>query len=114
MHITFRFFLAALSVWRIAFLLVREDGPWHIFARLRQRLGSGFFGSLFKCVKCLGVWVAIPFAFFVGGNWKELVVIWFALSGVTALIDECLRPPFEWQEDKDNELLRAKSDSTLD
>ena len=36
----FRFLLAALATWRLAFLLAREDGPWHIFARLRNRLGK--------------------------------------------------------------------------
>jgi len=37
-----------------------------------------------------------------------------ALSGVTALIDEWTRPPFEWQETKDDDLLRRKSDGTND
>ncbi len=31
-------------------------------------------------------------------NVTELVVVWWALAGVTALIDEWARPPFEWQE----------------
>jgi len=115
MNITFRFFLAALATWRLSFLLVREDGPWRIFARVRQSLGSGFFAELFGCVKCLGIWISIPFAFFVKhGNWIELVVIWLALSGVTALIDEWLRPPFEWQEATDDGLLRRESDRTDD
>lgn len=115
MHITFRFFLAALATWRLAFLLAREDGPWRVFARFRQRMGYGFFDELFGCVKCLGMWVSMPFAFFVkDGNWVELVVIWLALSGVTALIDEWLRPPFEWQEASDDGLLRKESDRTDD
>lgn len=114
MHYTFRFFLAALATWRLAFLLVREDGPWRVFARARQMLGSGFWGELFGCVKCLGMWISIPFAFFVKGDWLELVVIWLALSGVTALIDEWTKPPFEWQETTDNELLRTKKESAPD
>lgn len=115
MHIIFRFFLAALAIWRLAFLLAREDGPCRIFARVRQSLGSGFFADLFGCVKCLGMWISIPFAFFVGeGKWVELVVIWLALAGVTALIDELLRSPFEWQEATDNGLLRRESDRTDD
>ncbi len=52
-------------------------------------------------MKCVGLWVAIPFAFFVRGDWWELVVIWLALAGVVALIDEWTRPPFEWQESKE-------------
>jgi hypothetical protein len=105
MNTLFRFLLAALATWRLAFLLVREDGPGHIFARLRNRLGNGFLGQLLGCVKCVGLWVSIPFAFFVGGDWIELVVMWLALSGVTALIDEWTHLPFEWHEAPKNELL---------
>lgn len=114
MHISFRFLLAALATWRLAFLLTREDGPWRIFGRFRQSLGTGLLGGLFGCVKCLGMWVAIPFAFFVGGDWKELVVIWLALSAVTALVDEWTRPPFEWQEERDDGLLRTGDDRDPD
>lgn len=114
MTILFRFLLAALAAWRLAFLLAREDGPGRAFARFRAGLGEGFFGQLFRCVKCVGMWVSIPFAFFVGGNWIELVVIWLALSGVTALIDEWTRPPFEWQETNGDELLQAEADCADD
>jgi len=110
----FRFILAALATWRLAFLFAREDGPGRIFARLRERLGGGFFGQLLSCIKCVGMWVAIPFAFFVRGSWVELIVIWLALAGVTALIDEWTRPPFEWQEANGNEMLRRESDHTDD
>ena len=114
MHIAFRFVLAALATWRVAFLLAREDGPGHVFARWRSRLGTGFLGELLSCVKCVGVWVAIPFTFFVGGAWLELLVVWLALAGVTALIDEWTRPPFEFQESEGDELLRRDTDGTAD
>jgi hypothetical protein len=114
MNTMFRFLLAALATWWCAFLLVREDGPGYIFARLRSKLGNGFLGQLLGCVKCVGMWVSIPFAFFVRGNWIELVVIWLALAGVTTLIDEWMRPPFEWQETNDNGMLRTESDCADD
>jgi hypothetical protein len=114
MHVALRFLLAALATWRLAFLLAREDGPWRIFARLRQRLEGRFGGESVACVKCIGMWISIPFAFFVRGDWEELVVIWLALSGVTALIDEWTRPAFEWQEATNDELLRGNQDRTHD
>ena len=114
MDTMFRFLLAALATWRLAFLLAREDGPWRIFGRLRNRLDPGLLSQLFGCVKCVGMWVSIPFVFFVRGDWVELVIIWLALAGVTALIDEWTRPPFEWQETKGDELLRRESDHTND
>ena len=103
--IFFRFLIAALATWRIAFLVTRERGPWNIFGYLRHRVG-GVAGELVKCVKCVGLWVAIPFAFFVRGGWWELVTVWLALAGVVALIDEWMRPPFEWQERPDDGLAR--------
>jgi Protein of unknown function (DUF1360) len=110
--IYFRFLIAALATWRIAFLLVREVGPGGVFSALRDKSGKGFLGALLSCVKCVGTWIAIPFSFFVNGSWLELVVIWLALSGVTALIDEWTRPPFEWQGTKDDGMLRTDSDRT--
>jgi hypothetical protein len=98
--IIFRFLVAALATWRLAFLLAREQGPWNILSRLRHAMGHGSASELLKCVKCVGLWVAVPFAFFVRGDGWELVVIWLALSGATALIDEWTRPPFEWEESK--------------
>jgi hypothetical protein len=53
---------------------------------------------LVGCVKCAGVWVAVPFTFFVGGTWIERIVVWLAIAGVIALIDEWTRPPFEWKD----------------
>ena len=114
LHIVFRFILAALATWRLAFLIAREDGPWEVFSRWRGRFSDAFWGELFSCVKCLGMWIAIPFAFFVNGNWVELIVVWLALSGVTALIDEWIQPPFQWKETENDDLLRAEKDSYAD
>ena len=101
--VVFRFAIAAMATWRLAFLLVRERGPGDVFGRLRRRVGTGIAGDLLSCVKCVSFWIAIPFTFFVRGTWTELVVIWLALAGVAALIDECTRPPFEWQESPEHQ-----------
>ncbi|MBC8871643.1 MAG: DUF1360 domain-containing protein [Planctomycetes bacterium] len=118
MHVVFRFVLAALASWRIAYMLAREDGPGDVFARIR-RLGQGrFMGRLFGCVKCVGVWVSIPFTFFVveepKGNWAETVVVWLALAGIGALIDEWTRPPFQFEETGDDEMLRREDGEAAD
>ena len=94
--------IAALATWRLAFLLARERGPWNVFGRLRRDAGNGILGEMLKCVKCVGLWVAVPLALFVRGDWWELLVIWLALAGVAALIDEWTRPPFEWRESKED------------
>jgi hypothetical protein len=100
--IFFRFLIAALAAWRLAFLLARERGPWNVFGRLRNAAAHVGIGELLKCVKCVGLWTAVPFAVFVHGSGWELLVTWLALAGVTALIDEWTRPPFEWHENNEN------------
>jgi hypothetical protein len=94
----FRFLIAALATWRVAFLLARERGPADVFGRLRRAAGQGVVGQALTCVKCTGLWAAIPFAVFVRRDWPDVLVVWLALAGVTALIDEWTRPPFEWQD----------------
>jgi hypothetical protein len=107
--IWFRFAIAALATWRLSSLLARERGPWNVFGRLRGAV-PGIGGELLGCVRCVGVWVAIPFAAFVRGDWVETIVIWLALAGVTALVDEWTRPPFEWHVAKDADQLDVHGD----
>ncbi|MFQ5528618.1 MAG: hypothetical protein ACE5GX_20480 [Thermoanaerobaculia bacterium] len=105
-----RFLLAALAVWRITHLLIREDGPWKLVARLRGWFEGGFWGGLLGCFKCLSVWVAIPFAFFVSGDWVERAVAWLALSGLAILLEEQLTGPLLIEEGESDELLRRGND----
>lgn len=61
-----------LAVWRISSMLVKEEGPFYIFWKIRSRLGhmydldmnyighkDGFLSNNFACVWCMSVWVAI-------------------------------------------------------
>ncbi|QEH33323.1 hypothetical protein OJF2_18240 [Aquisphaera giovannonii] len=109
-HPAFRFVLAGLASWRLAFLAVRESGPAGVLDRLRRRLDRGPGRGLLECVKCVGLWTSLPFAFFVGASVPEVLVAWLALAGVVALIDEWLKPPFEWREEKPDEMLRPGRD----
>ena len=90
-----RFALSALAVYRVAFLVAREDGPWGVFRRLRSSVKDSVAGRLVACVNCLSVWISLPLAAFVGGSWIEQVVAWWALSGAAVVIDRATRDPFE-------------------
>jgi hypothetical protein len=105
-NVLFKFLLALLATWRVTHLLAKEDGPGDVFARVRRRLGQGFWGKLMDCFKCLSLWLAAPFAFFVGGTWLELGVIWLALSGGAILLENLIREPLIFQEGANDELLR--------
>jgi Protein of unknown function (DUF1360) len=78
--------LATLGVWRVSHLLSQEDGPFDVVVRVRKMLGHGFFGSLLDCFYCLSIWVSIPFAAYLTGNWGEGILTWLALSGGACLL----------------------------
>jgi hypothetical protein len=76
-------------------MLAKEDGPWGLFQRLRQKLAAGFLKTLVTCFYCLSVWIALPFALFLKGNFAEVFVGWLALSGAAILAERLIKEPFE-------------------
>lgn len=84
--------LGILCVWRITHLLHAEDGPWDVMARLRARVGDGFWGSLLDCFYCLSLWIAVPFAVLLGYTWKEQLLLWPALSAGAILLQRIVNP----------------------
>jgi len=88
-----RFFLAALTTWRLCHLLSKEDGPGDFVARFRKVLGNSGFGQLVDCFGCLSIWVAIPLAFFVSTGPLNLVLTWLALSGAAFLLERMSPEP---------------------
>jgi len=107
--------IGILGVWRVTHLLHAEDGPWDLMARLRGLAGSGFWASLLDCFYCLSIWVAVPFAFILGEEWKERLLLWPALSAAAILLERATLkenppPPATYFEDKVTEdaLLRKE------
>ena len=105
----FRLVLAVLAVWRITHLLAREDGPWEAFREIRARTAGTMVGRLLACFYCLSVWVAVPFALFVGATAVEEFVAWWAISGGAILLERATAEPLAIQiEDGGDELLRTE------
>jgi hypothetical protein len=82
-----RLTLGALATWRVAHLVVYEDGPADLVARLRERLGQSAAGHLMDCFHCVSVWVAAPLALAVAAGAVDRVVAWLGLSGVACLLE---------------------------
>ncbi|PWT96573.1 MAG: hypothetical protein C5B52_15450 [Bacteroidetes bacterium] len=85
--------LAGLATWRVTHLLAKEDGPFEIIFWFRKKAGNGFFGSLMDCFYCLSIWIAIPFAIWIGFSWKERILLWLALSGFACLMESFTSKP---------------------
>lgn len=94
-HVALRFAMSALAVYRVSFLVAREDGPWGVLQRIRAYAKGTVAGRLAGCVNCLSVWLSLPLAAFVGTTWIERLVAWWALSGAAVLMDRATRDPFE-------------------
>jgi hypothetical protein len=88
-----KFVLATLATWRLTHLLVSEDGPGDIVARLRALLPGSMIRALAGCFGCLSLWVAAPFAFFVSARFLDIVVSWLALSGAAFLLERMSPEP---------------------
>jgi hypothetical protein len=104
----YRFLLGILSVWRITHLLQAEDGPWDSGVVLRQKAGDGFWGQLLDCFYCLSVWIAAPFAIFLGNGLSKRILLWPALSAGAILLERVTdrgygEPPALLVEDSEDE-----------
>jgi hypothetical protein len=87
MHDIYRLLLGVLVVWRLTHLLNAEDGPWDLVVRFRDRLGDGVVGRLLGCFYCLSLWIALPFAWLLGGEWVGRLLLWPALSAGAILLE---------------------------
>jgi hypothetical protein len=79
-----------LATWRLTHLIVEEDGPWSLVARLRRLAGSGILGQLMDCFYCVSLWVAMPIAVTVADGWLIRAVLWLALSGGAILLERAV------------------------
>lgn len=108
--------LGVLAVWRVTHLLSKEDGPWDLVVRLRRAAGEGFWGRLLDCFCCLSIWVAAPFALFLGSTWGERCLLWLALSASAILLERIPDPGrptaavYREDEEADDGVLREPED----
>lgn len=65
-EVALRAIIVGLASWRLASLLVDEEGPWHVFARLRRAVGipagpgmlpDTLLAGILACVWCCTVWI---------------------------------------------------------
>lgn len=111
----YRLVLGILAVWRITHLLQAEDGPWNVVVRLRGAAGRGFWGSLLDCFYCLSLWIAAPFAHWLGTDVAHQALLWPALSGAAILLERLTAPrppplPYWREEDPDVVLRKAPNE----
>jgi len=85
--------IAALATHRLAYALSEEEGPFSLFMRLRGALDPDqqtWLGRGVNCVMCVGFWVALPLAVWLGvvGVVDPYLtpLVWWGLAGAVVLI----------------------------
>lgn len=62
--------VGALATWRLSHLLIKEDGPYDVFGRLRDAVGITYdersrpvagseLAKIFLCFWCMSIWVGL-------------------------------------------------------
>jgi len=110
------FVLAALAVWRVAHMLVHEDGPRRLIAQLRALAAGTEIGRALDCVGCMSLWLALPASVWVSRRLSEFIPTWLALSGAAFLFERIGGEPLivehvtQAEGVPDDELLRTEAD----
>lgn len=80
-----------LATWRVTSLLVDEDGPYHVFTRLRMLpYPLGGDDGLLTCMWCCSMWTApvVVLVWFFLGAAGQLAVLMLAVSGGAIVLHE--------------------------
>lgn len=80
------FLLAVLVVYRVAYLIAEDEGPFSSMAKLRGRVDptrATWLGRGIRCPMCVSFWLAFFAAFFLPGLFLEN---WLALAGAVLLL----------------------------
>ena len=86
MEIVSNFILAVLVVYRLAYLVAEDEGPFSIMAKMRahvdpQRLT--WLGRGIRCPMCVSFWLSFIAAFFLTG---AFVGNWLGIAGAVLLL----------------------------
>ena len=88
----FVFILATLAVFRVAWMITREEGPFAAFVFIREHADPQqrtWIGRGFNCCNCVSVWIALFAALLIGGDW---LLNWLGIAGAVLLINKGMLP----------------------
>lgn len=87
------FTIVVFATWRVAALLVREDGPFDLLARLRLALDATVVGKSLRCLYCTSLWLSLPAALWLVGPSSQWPVVCLGLAGAVGLLERATTPP---------------------
>lgn len=88
--------LGGLAAFRMAELLIIDNGPFDVFANLRGWVfqvpyRSKFretLSAMFQCVHCLGFWLCLPLTciYYLHNFYLDFVLLFFAMAGLQSIL----------------------------
>jgi hypothetical protein len=84
------FILAVLAVFRVAWMVTHEEGPFAVFVTLRERIDpaqKSWLGRGLNCPNCVSFWLALVAALLIGGDW---LLNWLGIAGAVLLINKAM------------------------
>ena len=93
--IIFYWLLAFLVIYRIAYAISSEEGPFSVYSNIRGRVGQAtWVGRGILCILCLSFNLAIVAPFLIGfASWREFVLYWLGTAGAVLLAQRWLNKP---------------------
>lgn len=85
--------VAALCVWRLTHLVVAEDGPWDVIARLRRTAARVLPAGLFACFYCATLWTAVGLAVILADGWRARLLLALAASAGAIVLERVSTGP---------------------
>lgn len=84
--------ISALAVYRLSFMIAKEDGPLDLFNRIRGKVDpnqSTWVGRGINCPLCISVWLSLlPIIFILPRmNIYTTIVTWLSIAGLSALLE---------------------------
>lgn len=76
--------LSILAVYRISYLIAREDGPFDMFVAMRHKIGQhNWIGRGLHCILCIDFWLSLPPAIVLFGyaGIPMIIIGWLGMAG---------------------------------
>lgn len=88
MNFWFGLVLSILAVYRISYLIAKEDGPFDMFMVIREKADPlnpplDWIGRGLRCILCVSFWLSLipAILLFQGMGFWDFMVGWFGIAG---------------------------------
>lgn len=92
MQFLISFMLCTFAVYRVAYMIAFEEGPFDLFSRWREFVGQkDWIGRGFHCPLCMSWWLAGLAGLYLGETVVQSILYWFAVAGATLLLHKIIK-----------------------